>query len=218
MISLLVDFDAKWPNRIAIARGDRHARGQLDPKRLILIVCEGQNTEPQYLHGLARAHRNSRVHIEIAPEHGVPRTLVEVAKQRKLENENDAVRKRDQNLRYDAVWCVFDIDDHPAIFDAKQMARSNGIELAVSNPCFELWLLLHFRESPGMQTRGKIHKMLGSHVPGYDKRVDYATYSDGYENAVKRAERLDRSAESDGEPGRNPTTGVHKLTERIRAE
>ncbi len=98
------------------------------------------------------------------------------------------------------------------------MARDNGIRLAISNPCFELWLLLHFRESPGMQDRARMKAMLTKHVPGYDKHVEYATYSAGYTQAVKRAERMDKAAEQAHESGRNPTTGVYKLTESIRGE
>ena len=51
-----------------------------DPKPTILVVSEGEKTEPEYFRGFARACRNPRVTIEVAPEHGVPRTLVEVAK------------------------------------------------------------------------------------------------------------------------------------------
>jgi RloB-like protein len=116
------------------------------------------------------------------------------------------------------VWCVFDVDDHTRFDDAVQMARDNGIELAVSNPCFELWLLLHFQDSPGMRGRTRIQKLLRQHVPGYDKKVEYATYDPGYGEAVTRAERLNEAAEKDGEPGRNATTGVYRLTESIREE
>ena len=58
----------------------------------------------------------------------------------------------------------FDVDEHPGISDAKQMARASGIKLAISNPCFELWLLLHFREQPGPQNRHRIQHILKTHV------------------------------------------------------
>jgi hypothetical protein len=147
-----------------------------EPKPVILIVCEGEKTEPGYFEGFARACHNSRVRITLAPEHGVPRTLVATAKKHKKSAEDAARREDDENLAFDAVWCVFDVDDHPQIADARQMARDNCIELAVSNPCFELWLLLHFRDSPGMQHRGKICQVLSAHVPGYDKAVDFTLY------------------------------------------
>ena len=189
-----------------------------DPKPIVLIICEGERSEPEYLEGFARACRNSRVRIEIASEHGAPRILVATAKDLKKRSEAAAKREGDENLAYDAVWCVFDVDEHPQIADARQMARDNGIELAISNPCFELWLLLHFRESPGMQHRARICELLSGHVPGYDKRVEFASYSAGYPQAVKRAEQMDQKAQEVGEPGRNPTTGVYRLTEAIREE
>jgi len=120
-----------------------------EPRPTILVVTEGEVTEPEYLHGLQRACRNPRVTIKVADQHGVPATLVRIAKQEKQEAEARAERERDENLAYDSVWCIFDIDDHPAIGETKEMARDNGIRLAISNPCIELWLLLHFRDNPG---------------------------------------------------------------------
>jgi hypothetical protein len=189
-----------------------------EPKPVILIVCEGTRTEPEYLFGFARACRNPRVRIEIAPEHGVPKTLVETAKRRKRQSKASAKREKDENLAFDSVWCVFDIDDHPHVPDAIQMARDNGIQLAVSNPAFELWLLLHFRENPGMQTRDSLRQMLKGFVPGYDKQVDYSIYSDGYADAAARAKQMDELAESADEARRNPSTGVYKLTRCIQQE
>ena len=190
----------------------------LDPKPTILIVCEGEKTEPQYLEGFSRACRNPRVRIKLAHEHGVPMTLVRTAKQYKKEAEQDAAREKDDNLAYDFVWCVFDVDEHSEVANVKEMSRDNDIDLAISNPCFELWLLLHFRDNPGMQHRSRLRRMLADHVPDYRKHIEYSAYSDGYPQAVARAREMDRSASDVNEPGRNPTTGVYNLTELIRTK
>jgi hypothetical protein len=189
-----------------------------DPRPVILIVCEGESTEPEYFDGFWRAARNPRVRIFIPAQHGVPKTLVEVAKQLKKDAQDDAKKQNDENLAFDSIWCVCDVDEHPHLPDAKQMARDNEIHLAISNPCFELWLLLHFRESPGMQHRDKVRAMLRGYVPEYDKHVEYKTYAAGYPQAVIRARRLYETAESAADSGRNPTTGVYRLTELIRGE
>lgn len=189
-----------------------------DPKPIILIVCEGRNSEPQYLEGFSRSVHNARVAIRIQPGSGVPRTVVETAKRLKNQAKNEANREGDENLAYDSVWCVFDVDDHPNIADAQQMATDSGIHVALSNPSFELWLLLHFRESPGMQHRNKIVEILKTFVCDYDKNVDYGLYTAGYSNAVRRATQLEEAATASGEPGRNPSTGVYVLTEKIREE
>ena len=189
-----------------------------DPKPTILVVSEGDVTEPEYLRGLERAFSNPRVTIEVAREHGVPMTLVRIAKQYKDEAEESATREKDDNLAYDSVWCVFDIDEHPTVGEAKEMARDNGIYLAISNPCIELWLLLHFSDSPGMQDRAAMKERLKKHVPKYDKHVDYQTYGPGYLQAVARARKMDQDAIRAREPHRNPTTGVYELTELICGE
>ncbi|AGA24697.1 RloB family protein [Singulisphaera acidiphila] len=188
------------------------------PKPIILIVCEGEKTEPQYFKGFADNHRNSRVEIKVATEHGVPKTLVELAKKYKKEAEKAAQHGKDENLAYDSVWCVFDVDDHPHIPDARQMANDNDIKLAISNPCFELWLILHFRESPGMQHRKKLLSMLRIHIENYDKNTKYTNYATGYPQATARAKKLDIMAAQASDAGRNPTTGVYELTEMIREE
>ncbi len=189
-----------------------------EPKPVILIVTEGDVTEPEYLSGFARAAENSRVRIEVVRGAGVPKTIVEVAKELKKIAEKRARREKDENLRYDEVWCVFDIDQHPNVPDAKQMARDNGLALAISNPCIELWLWLHFADQPGMRDRHDLQRMMKQHIPGYDKHVNYSDYANGYDAAVQRASRLDADASAANEQGRNPTTGVWRLTESIRSD
>jgi hypothetical protein len=59
--------------------------------------------------------------------------------------------------------------------------------------------------------------MVVDYLPNYEKAVRFRDVEPGYDQAVSRAARLDRDAEAMGEPGRNPTTGVYRLTEAIRA-
>ncbi len=47
----------------------------------------------------------------------------------------------------DEIWIVIDVDryqDH--LPEVARLCHGSGINLAVSNPCFEFWLLLHFRD------------------------------------------------------------------------
>jgi len=188
----------------------------LSPKPRILVLCEGERSEPEYLRGFRLAFRNPLVDLEIAKERGVPATLVREAKRLKKEADDEAKRKRDENLRYDQVWIAFDVDEHPKVAEAVDKARSNGIHVALSNPCFELWLLLHSRESPGMQNRHEVQRMVGKIDGDRGKGVDFNRYKDRYGVALERARRLHTEAESMGEAGRNPTTWFYLLTEEIR--
>lgn len=185
------------------------------PRRRLLVVCEGTRTEPEYIRGFERHVRNAAVVIEIPREQGDPRRVVEIAKSKKAQADADARKNKDDFLRFDEVWCVFDRDEWSRFSDACAMARDNGFELAVSNPCVELWLLLHLRDSPGPQDRHHVQDMLGELLPGYDKGVDFSKMVGGIAAATDRARRLDADAETAGEPHRNPTTGFYRLTDSI---
>lgn len=198
-------------------RARRPARGAAtrSPRRRLLLVCEGRVTEPDYFRGFEQWARNSSIAIEISTEHGVPLSLVQQAVRLKEEAEEQARRERDSFLQYDQVWCVADVDEHPKLAEARALALAKGIEMAVSNPCFELWLLLHFRENPGARHRHHVQDMMERFIPGYDKHLDFDKLAAGVAEATRRARRLDEDAEEEGEPGRNPTTGVYRLTDAI---
>lgn len=193
------------------------SRAFRSPKRRLLVLCEGRLTEPQYLTGLKISERKPSVEIEIPDVQGTPLTLVKEGVDRKRQSEKESKRQKDEFLKYDEVWCVFDKDEHPYVPDALQLARSNGIKIALSNPCFELWLLLHFRDQPGARHRHDVQQLVGQHVSGYEKKIDFTNFVDGIDDATRRAARLDSDAEEEGELCRNPTTGVYKLILSIRS-
>ena len=185
------------------------------PRRRLLVVCEGECTEPDYIRGYERQVRNVTVEIEISRDRGDPKKIVEIAKEHSSRVRAEAKRLDDPHLDFDEIWCVFDRDDHERFHDACTMARDNGFELAISNPCVELWLLLHFRDSPGAQHRDQVSRMLRRYLPDYDKRLDFADVAKGVAEATARAHRLEADAEEMGESGRNPSTGFYRLTNSI---
>ncbi len=205
-----------------MARRDRARRpprraAHREPRRRLLVVCEGECTEPQYVNGYARWVRNAAVEVQIARERGDPKKVVQIAKAEKAAAAAEARRQGDPWLDFDEVWCVFDRDDHERFHDAIQMASANSFELAVSNPCVELWLLLHFRDSPGARHRDELRRMLRDDcLPGYAKRLDFDTLAPGVAAATERARRLARDAAALGDdPFKNPTTGFYRLTDSI---
>lgn len=113
-------------------------------------------------------------------------------------------------------WCVFDVDAHPNLRSAIEEARTSDIQVAVSNPCFELWLILHFRDNPGPRTPDEMLRLMRACLPGYDKHIDVDRFVQSYPVAVERGRRLTHEAAAMGEPQRNPSTGVWRLTEAIR--
>ena len=199
-------------------RSIQRRRPSREPKYRILVVCEGKKTEPGYLRQLQHHVRNLRVHVEPVGPAGVPVTVVRKALELRKQAEHEARRQRDENLLWDQVWAVFDMDEHPNVTDARQLAIANDIRLAISNPCFELWALLHFADQRAHLERDDARAKLQQHVRGYDKELPFARIHAGYDAAVRRARELDAAAERAGRPGRNPTTGIHVLTEIIRTQ
>ena len=104
-------------------------------KPMILIVCEGKNTEPSYF----RQFRLTSAKIKPVGEGYNTLSLVQRACELSEADE------------YDQVWCVFDKDDFPASnFNAAiAKAKSKGFKVAYSNQAFEYWLVLHFDDHQG---------------------------------------------------------------------
>ncbi|MEV6606321.1 RloB family protein [Kutzneria sp. NPDC051319] len=116
-------------------RRDNTGRHRVESRtrRHILIVCGGTRTELDYFEGLTRARGNPAVQFTILGKGIAPDQLVRHAKRVPGD--------------HDEIWCVVDTDEFD-IAKAARLADELGVRLVVSNPCFELWLLLHFVGSP----------------------------------------------------------------------
>jgi hypothetical protein len=122
----------------------------------ILIVCEGENTEPSYF----QQFKLSSATIRPVGEGFNTISLVKRAIQ--LSEENP----------YEQVWCVFDADPKPdnprqaSNFNAAiKLAAKNGFGIAYSNQAFEYWIILHFDDHQGGKMSrsdysNKINKLL----------------------------------------------------------
>jgi hypothetical protein len=181
-----------------------------------LIVCEGTVTEPRYFKDV-QYHEHRLIELEIRPG-GAPKDLVERAAVLKKESNREASRRADDNQKYEEVWCVFDIDEHPLIPEARDQARANGIDLAISNPCFELWALLHFQDQSAHIERGKVQHLCEQLMPGYEKELNYETLKPKYADALRRAGSLEKWHNSRDTAGANPSTTVYRLVERIMSQ
>lgn len=204
---------------MARGRDDRslQRRGPVrEPLPRILIVCEGKVTERQYIDGFRVAQGITTVRVEVVSPGGDPQALVERAIGIRDASRREARRARDANLAYDEAWCVIDVDQHARLETARRLAHDAGIQLAVSNPCFELWLLLHFADYRAHVNADRAMNLLRKHLDGYDKHLRYADLAPGYEAAVRRARILEAQHREHDAPGGNPSTDVHLLTEHIR--
>jgi hypothetical protein len=115
---------------------------------------------------------------------------------------------------FDETWCVVDTDEFD-IDAALRAAERDRVSLAVSNPCFELWLLLHHEDCRAFcHGCEDVHRRLRKRLPSYDKTaVEFDRFAAGVSGAVIRARELDPSGT---DHARNPSTGVWRLVQTIR--
>jgi hypothetical protein len=186
-------------------------------RREILVFTEGRVTEQQYV---VHWHRRCREHVLVTVDafHGGPLQLVEHAVRAKKLAARES--RRGRGRAYDEIWCFHDVDDHERRAEAAVLAKAHGIKLAVSNPCIELWFILHFEdqtahmERDAAQSRSK--KLLGCGKVLTEQAL--TRLDDGLDDARRRANLLDTKHKGDGSPrGSNPSTSAGRLIDSIRA-
>src|SRR2546421_8637367 len=150
--------------------------------------------------------RNPLLVVKVVGEGESPKTVVEHAVD---------LNRSAGGEGFDETWCVFDRDEHPQIQDAMQQARAHGFSVAFSNPSFELWVLLHFRDQRAHLSRQEAARLVRQEIPGYEKNIPFETILPHYPVAVGRATRLTAWQVDQGRVCENPWTDVHLLTERI---
>jgi RloB-like protein len=185
-------------------------------RREILVFVEGRETEERYLTFWHRRHRD-RVLVAIDDFRGGPLQLVEHAVQAKAREEKD--RRKGRGRAHDEIWCVFDVDEHPNLAAAITLADRHGINLAISNPCLELWFLLHFEDCNSYLDRRDAQRRAQRHLRSGKALADSALVAlyERHDDAVSRAVRLDAKHRGDGSPeGANPSSGVWRLIDRVR--
>ncbi|MBL4609077.1 MAG: RloB domain-containing protein [Pseudomonas sp.] len=192
---------------------------KIDPKVEIYIVCEGQNTEPQYFTSCAQAYGSGLVIIRPIPAAGAPMTLVSKAAELKATLLAERRRSKDSYDCCFRVWAVFDRDEHPRVDEALQMARDHKVDVAFSNPCFELWPVLHIESYGSQSDRHALQKYLSGLMPNYDHQygaiVDFDQIKDQVDSAISRAEALLVQRELEGVPLGAPSTTVCALVKKI---
>ncbi len=191
------------------------------PRECILIVCEGAKTEPLYFENLRRKLRLTTVEVDIQGEECGSAAISVV---------DHAIIKRDQRKNshslvqpeYHAVWCVMDVEipQDSSLSKALNKAKANDLEVALSNPCFEFWLLLHFVKTGKLfQSSKEVSKELKKHYPHYakgDGSIFHQIYSDT-DQAMTNAEAiLEEKGCSEDLQDCNPSTHVHRLVQELR--
>lgn len=177
----------------------------------MLIVCEGEKTEPNYINGLIKSLNKDFLSAELVGEGYNTTSLVERAKV--LAN----------NGSYGNVWVVFDKDSFSQFDEAIENAEKHGYNVAYSNQAFELWYLLHFYFIDSALNRSlykaKIEEAIRERSNDKDWRYnkndhrmfDLISKYGNEQQAIARAKKL---VSNNGTA--NPSTTVYKLVNYLR--
>ena len=114
---------------------------------------------------------------------------------------------------------MFDTDEHQHLSQAVENARQGRIEVCVSNPCIELWLVLHVRDQTAHIHRHDVQRLSNQLGLTDGKRIAdtaWGTLVDAFGVAKQRARTLDERHAGNGSPPRsNPSTDLWRLVERL---
>ena len=182
---------------------------------IILIVCEGERTEPNYF------DQFEVTNITIDPR-GIGDNTARLVEY--------AIKESEKN-DYDQVWCVFDKDSFPNqnFNRAVELAKNENFGIAYSNESFELWYILHFEFLNSQITRDQYIKKLNNifkskkdegFPDSYEKKDPniYRIIKPYQHVAIKKKKNLSKDYESELIPSsatQCPVTYVYKLVEEL---
>ena len=183
--------------------------GRRAPREITLIICEG-GSERVYFDALRNHLRLSTTEVSFpCPQGSAPINVVDCA-----------VKKARERGGYESIWCVFDRDEHESFDRARaklqQHKRRWHLHEAVSIPCVEFWLLLHFEftDAPFPDCDAVIRRLV-QHLPDYSKNDprQVPPLLERLEQAMQHAQSLESQRTTIGD---NPYTSVHHLVRHLQ--
>ena len=194
-------------NRNSLIRERREA---FRDARLIVIASEGKDTERIYFKALAKEYTNPRVHVHILKRSEDEKNNSSLEHVLEQLNEYKCQYELEAD---DELWLVTDKDHWTEAMlsrVATECMQDVSMHMALSNPCFELWLLLHLVDVSSltpeeqllwMENRRKskssnpylkvlLRQKMGSY---HESAYDVLTLIQHVEVAIERARLLDKN-------------------------
>jgi hypothetical protein len=180
-----------------------------DPKKFFIIATEGECTEDIYFRAL-KPPRDAAIQLKV-----LPATKGRSHPKQVLARLKAYVRDAGSGER-DELWLVVDRDswtedDLGDVVHA--LAAMPSYHLALSNPCFELWLVWHRRNTISMSC-AQLQAILKEELGAYGKNAyDVEALKPTISDAILRAQRKDT-------PPQNPWprscgSHVYRLVKRL---
>ena len=179
-------------------------------RKTFVIECEGKITESQYFTMLG--NKNDDIQIKCNnnnnnsdPDHVLKKIKLKLKNKKELRKDNEA-------------WVVIDKDkwtDEQLQKLYKWSKKSEKYHVAITNPKFEFWLLLHFEDAKKLNYPSTYKKKLTDHLGRpYEKRIKENDITD---EQIKLA--IERATQRDDPPceswPHNHGTTIYRLVEKL---
>ncbi|NOQ63419.1 MAG: phosphoribosylamine--glycine ligase [Methyloprofundus sp.] len=186
------------------------AENTRDERETFILACEGTKTEPLYF---------ETIFLDLKRNHKIAASSLVIAKHRHtnpsgvLQDLLDHPNYQDFNHR----WIVIDRDEGRTNGGGHNLndfncainrANSKNIEVAYSNPCFEIWYLLHTEFRNTAINRDELIAKLERDY-GYHKNQLFQHGSE--RDAIHNAKQLLNTYDVVDPANNNPSTTVHQL-------
>lgn len=124
-----------------------------------------------------------------------------------------------------SMFAIFDVDQNPNECNFDKLikdAEQKNIKIILSNPCFELWLLLHYKQYNRSCTNEDLIEEL-SHAMNmrYDKRYDNCSCLNEKmrQTAIVNSKSMCKCGETAKDCSQNnPRTNAHIITEYLEEQ
>lgn len=176
-------------------------------KKLFIIATEGSDTEPEYF----AIFSSKTITVKTLPSKKKT-SPSQILKRAKKHIAKEWLRKGDE------VWLVIDRDtwEEQELNQVYKECCQREYSLALSNPKFEYWLLLHFEDGAGIMSSNCTSR-LRTHLPAFTKgHVEVDKLKPRINDAIKRAEQRDNPPCIDW-PHHTGTT-VYRLVKKLQGQ
>jgi len=184
--------------------------GERRYRKLFVISVEGVKTEPQYFEIFNKNDQNIiKVNCLKSNHQSSP---LQVLKRMETYLKTEELKQTDE------AWLVIDMDQWSAEQIGQLFAwskRKENYGLALSNPMFEFWLLLHFEDGNKIGNANECLERLKRYLPGYKKGIDFRKFThETIHSAIRRAKQRDNPKCIDWPKTIGGTT-VYRLVEKL---